>query len=208
MSASTPISTWTTTPYSYTTGSTSSTTVTGTALSGITISNMYYTGAANIGTYLASEGMNITISDGQIVEIKLPNGAILKTDENGGYQILEDGKVKHKGCGLLEFNKYINASDLLEEFIGHLGAIGARQRDVLDIPIEVFINWLIIRSCREDGDDIPEGIKPVEKHRALPSPHKRYRCKTCGRFISNQKGESGINFCNGAHLEIFIKRNS
>lgn len=74
-----------------------------------------------------------------------------------------------------EFNRYINASDLLEEFIAFLGECGARQGDVMSMPIEFFIKWVIIRACEEDGEEanvvleIPKVIQP--------------RCLGCGQFM-------------------------
>jgi hypothetical protein len=74
------------------------------------------------------------------------------------------------------FNKYVNASDLLEEFIGFLGDEKVRQSEVMGLPIELFIKWLVIRACEEDGEE-PNTILE------LPAPKSQPRCLGCQRFM-------------------------
>lgn len=95
-------------------------------------------------------------------------------------------------------NKYLNASDLLEEFILEMKPLGIRQNEVLSVPIELFINWLIIRSAEEDGLDAP----------ALPRlPDKRRdRCWDCGKFITLRQRQTGMFFCSGAHFDRYAVR--
>lgn len=106
----------------------------------------------------------------------------------------------------LEFNRFLNASDLLEDFIEDAGRAGVRQSEFLNLPIELFINWLIIKAAEKDGDPIPEGaLRIAQHHKALPfkgSP----RCLTCGRFILRVQAASGINWCGEQHLAVFMQR--
>lgn len=106
----------------------------------------------------------------------------------------------------LEFNRFLNASDLLEDFIEDAGRAGVRQSEFLNLPIELFINWLIIKAAEKDGDPIPEGaLQIAQHHKALPfkgSP----RCLTCGRFILRVQAASGINWCGEQHLAVFMQR--
>lgn len=97
-------------------------------------------------------------------------------------------------------NKYLNASDLLEEFILEMKPLGIRQNEVLSVPIELFINWLIIRSAEEDGLDAP----------ALPClPDKRRdRCWDCGKFITLEQRQAGMFFCNGTHFDRYVLRDA
>lgn len=74
------------------------------------------------------------------------------------------------------FNKYVNGSDLLEEFILFLGTEGVRQGDLMNLPIELFIKWLIIRACEEDQVE-PDVVL------ALPAPTPQPRCLGCQRFM-------------------------
>lgn len=97
-------------------------------------------------------------------------------------------------------NKYLNAADLLEEFIKDLAPLGVRQGEVLEIPIELFINWLVVRAAEEDGHDAPDDIP------ALPSAKPSPRCKCCGRFIPRANLVHGLTFCNGEHADRYLER--
>lgn len=123
-------------------------------------------------------------------EYDLPNGSILKIDDLGNFTIEdEDANITYKANNIREFNKFINASDLLEMFIKDCGKFGAKQNQILDIPIELFINWLIIKSAESDGDEPP--VIPQLEYNIKATPH----CKCCGRFIHKVKDENGIHFC-------------
>lgn len=78
-----------------------------------------------------------------------------------------------------EFNKFINASDLMEEFIAFLGAQGVRQSEAMGLPVELFIKWLIIRACEADGEQ-PDVVL------TLPTPRNKPRCLGCGQFVQRQ----------------------
>ena len=75
------------------------------------------------------------------------------------------------------FNKYVNASDLLEEFIGFLGSEGVRKREIMGLPVELFIKWLVIRACEVDQEE-PGFVL------ALPAPSTQPRCQGCGRWMA------------------------
>jgi len=91
--------------------------------------------------------------------VHLPDGSELLIDHQGNFKILDDdAKITYLGNRIREFNKYINASDLLEEFIRDLGSFGVRQGDVLGVPVEFFINWLIHKAAQQDGDPPPEDL--------------------------------------------------
>lgn len=77
------------------------------------------------------------------------------------------------------FNRYINASDLMEEFIGYLAGEGVRQREVLGLPLDLFIKWLIIRACEEDREEPNVTL-------ALPARPAQPRCLGCQRFMALQ----------------------
>ncbi len=71
-----------------------------------------------------------------------------------------------------EFNKYVNASDLLEEFIRWLGTQKVKQHEVLALPLELFVKWLVINASEADGEE-PEVVMPP----------LRGRCRQCGQFM-------------------------
>jgi len=76
----------------------------------------------------------------------------------------------------LDFNKYINASDLLEEFIAFLGENKVRQGEVMRLPLELFVKWLIIRACEQDHEEPNVTL-------SLPPARRQPRCIACGRFM-------------------------
>lgn len=75
-----------------------------------------------------------------------------------------------------EFNRFVNASDLLEEFIAWLGGQGVRQGEVLTLPLDLFVKWLIIRACEQDK--VEPGVVL-----ALPAAPPQPRCLGCQRFM-------------------------
>ena len=74
-----------------------------------------------------------------------------------------------------QFNKYVNASDLMQEFIRYCGTLGVRQGEMMEIPVESFIKWLIIEACVVDGEE-PEVTLEL-------GPTPQPRCLGCARFM-------------------------
>jgi hypothetical protein len=138
----------------------------------------------------------VRLHKGWIGAIHLPDGSKLIGD--GTTITLEDenAQVLYKAA-TRDFNKYLNGSDLVEEFIRYAGKLGARQRDVLKLPIDLFIAFLMIRSAEADGDPAPADVVLQ-----LPKP-ARPRCVGCGRFILPRPG---ITACSGAHLDRYLER--
>jgi len=131
--------------------------------------------------------------------LELPDGSVLHVDHSGNFEVLgHNAKITYKGNQIREFNKYINASDLLEAFIDDLGQAGVKQGEVLAVPIEMFINWLIHKAAEQDGDPVPRGVPLLEA-----DAHKKQhpRCKCCGRFIKKVLANDGMMFCNGEHYQ-------
>jgi hypothetical protein len=134
---------------------------------------------------------------GEAAKITLPNGAVLTVEKDGSYEVVDSGKIIYKGCKIREFNRFINASDLLEEFIIYMGKrFDVKQGEILQIPIELFITWLIMKACEEDKDDLPPDILKIEDHNYIKRIKTIPRCFYCGRFIFKKYNNSGINFCN------------
>ena len=77
----------------------------------------------------------------------------------------------------LEFNKYINGSDLLEEFIAFLDTQKVKQHEVMGLPVELFIKWLIIRACEQDGEEPNVTL-------TLPTRQHAVHCLGCGKFMT------------------------
>jgi hypothetical protein len=151
--------------------------------------NSYYYN--NNGTITSSPNqLPIAIQQGPF-ELKLPDGSVLKIDSSGNYKIEDkNAKITYRANNIREFNRFLNASDLIESFIKDLGVVGVKQDQVLNIPIELFINWLIIKSAEQDGENPPD----VPKLEIKLKP----RCKHCGRFMT--KNREKIGFCNVDHF--------
>lgn len=151
-------------------------------------------------------GLKIEACDDENNEakIELPDGSRLIFDKLGNYRHFKaDGKVKYQANWSRAFNRYVNCSDLLEEFIGDLGMVGCPQDKVLKINLEVFINWLIIRAAEQDKDEeAAKDVPRLEDQKDLTHP----RCKCCGRYIPRRFDLLGIHFCNDEHLNKFMTK--
>jgi len=193
---------------------------------GITVSNTTFTtgSAATSSWYTNTTGTTstasgITVSDvvkgvTQYIDgdvevkpfstLKLPDGSEVNVDGHGNFTISDkNAVVTYKGSNVREFNKHINASDLLESFIKDLGDLGVKQNEVLDVPIELFINWLIFQAAEQDGDDAPNDVPLLE---SSVTPHKHPKCLSCGKFIKKALVEHKIHFCSPGHHELYLKR--
>jgi hypothetical protein len=139
----------------------------------------------------------------------MPDGSFISIDAAGNYHVDDkNAKVVYKANRQREFNPYISASDLLEKFIDEVGVLDdVRQDEVLRLPIEAFINWLILQAARRDGDRL-EGLPSVESalptRLALPNPNAwgRPRCDTCGRFLKKAWAQAKIAFCSPEHMQL------
>ncbi len=138
--------------------------------------------------------------------LRFKDNSLLRIGPDGNYEIIDQfARVIYKGNRIREFNKFIEASSLLEDFINDCGKIGVRQSEFMSMPIEVFIHWLIYKAALKDEDPLPEGVFAPENHpetKKLKLP----RCLACGKFISPTFVEAGINFCNEVCL-LIVQRN-
>lgn len=174
-----------------------------------TISNCVFYNTSNSSTLYISPP-NGEIELGRTYE--MPDGSKLYIDDLGNYRV-EDSKAKvtYRANRVREFNPYISASDLLEHFINEVGVMdGVDQNDVLRLPIEAFINWLILQAAKRDGDRI-EGLPTVEQALpmlALPNPARVLlpRCGLCGRFIRRAWAQARIAFCSPEHMQLRLAR--
>lgn len=137
--------------------------------------------------FTPKEGYTINTLDGTVIDI----------DDTGNIKVTDnDAKIIYKSNRIREFNRFLNASDLLETFIRFIGKEGVKQSEVLSIPIELFINWLIIEASKEDGEEPP--LLPVTKEKVFN------RCLSCGRFIK-QSTANIAKFCNPQHYALYME---
>jgi len=176
------------------------------------------------GNYLMATDVSTALVDTQVVEVEkevipkkvdigtafdmeMPDGSTLHVDIHGNYRIDDkDAKVVYQANRLREFNRFVNASDLLVEFIDDLRKLGVPQDKVLAIPIEAFINWLMIRAAEADGEPVAPDVPKLEANTAITQAAKRLRCGCCGRFIPKKHETIGLRFCNGAHADRALAR--
>ena len=129
------------------------------------------------GGFLTSAALPVRITDDFIGEITLPDGAVMKFD-GGKYHIEEAGaQISYRANRRREFNRYVNASDLLEEFIGDMASLGINQKQFLALPINAFITWLVLKASQADDEAA------------------YWRCNACGRFT-----RQGLIACGPPHV--------
>jgi hypothetical protein len=132
----------------------------------------------------------IDLAVGHARTIHFPDGTWIDFEVSGSFRIFDkDAKVIYKAARCRDFNPFINASDKLEEFIKFCGTIGIRADDMLGIPIQSFIQWLVIEAARADGEFL------AHSPTALLPYYSKPRCRSCGRFMSPQLKADGIEFC-------------
>lgn len=139
--------------------------------------------------------------------IGLPDGANLEIDELGNYRIDDkEAKVTYRANRIREFSPHLNASDVLAQFVKYVGSLGVKQGEVLSLPLELFVNWLIIEAAERDKDPVPLDVVPVDRHRefkAFRSP----KCLACGRYVPRFHAKNRFPFCNPDHGGRWVNRN-
>lgn len=87
-------------------------------------------------------------------------------------------------------NKYLNASDMLEEFMEWCGEDKQlTKREFASLPIHLFIQWLIVRAAENDNEPIQEEKLALER-----AKRPVHRCGHCGRYTA-----LGMPYCDSAH---------
>lgn len=144
---------------------------------------------------------------GDTLTLELPDGSILKVDKLGNYKINDkDAKVTYSANRVREFNKYLNASDLMEGFIKYVKTLDVTQSEFFDLPIDLFIKWLVIEAARADGEDFKIDQQLLEESFQSKRKIIRRKCLDCGRFISHKLHKIGVNFCDSAHMDRYIRK--
>lgn len=106
---------------------------------------------------------NIELEVGHARTIKFPDDTLIDFKDNGSFTIKDkDAKVTYRANRSRDFNPFINASDKLEDFIRFCGDVGVKQKDMLEIPIKSFVQWLVLEAAKADGDD-PSGFDDLSK---------------------------------------------
>lgn len=95
---------------------------------------------------------------GTLSEIQLPDGAKITFDsKRKRFSIVtKDAKYTYKSKGTLEYNPFIETHDVLERFISYLSQHDVSKKDFMDMPMHLFIKWLVIESAKKDGEPVDE----------------------------------------------------
>jgi hypothetical protein len=137
----------------------------------------------------------------------MPDGSKVVVDMDGSYRVEDkDAKVIYRAARVRDFNPFLNASDLLEEYIHDLVPQGIRQDEVLHLEIEHFIYWLICKAAERDNDPLPADIPQLPDLRAAVNRERFPRCRCCGRFIRRAWAAAAISFCSPIHMEKQLMR--
>ncbi len=104
----------------------------------------------------------------------LDDGSSIEVDATGNYTVHDaEAKVTYRATRMREFNRYVNGSDLIGEFIESLGKLGASQNQAAIAPIEMFIRWLIFKAAEHDQEAPPEDVPPLSAAEIPADPVKR-----------------------------------
>jgi hypothetical protein len=150
----------------------------------------------------------LKLASDHAITFELPDGSKLELDDQGNFKLNDnDAKVVYKANRVREFNRFVNASDCLEDFVRYAGTLNISQAEFMKLPIEMFLKFLVLEAAKADGEDADQWAVELNTHAhryALPAPQPR--CKQCKRFIKKVAFDAGINFCSPQHMELFSVR--
>jgi hypothetical protein len=150
---------------------------------------------------IAASLRKLTVQEGQEITIKLPDGTLIDVEANGSFKIHDnDAKIIYKANRIREFNKYLNCSDLIADFVQFCGQQGVNQQEMLDMPVSLLIAWLVIEAAKADDMPEPTDIKLLPYIKTINTA----RCRNCGRFLTNNFKQRKIDMCGGDCLNKFI----
>lgn len=135
---------------------------------------------------------NLKIEHGHESNIELPDGTFVHVDKDGSYRIEDSqAKVIYKAEPARDFNVFMNASDRLEDFVRFCGQHGVTQDEMMHLPINLFVGWLVLEAAKADREPEPDDINLIPDLRRIKKP----RCISCGRFITKAKKVAKVEYC-------------
>lgn len=97
--------------------------------------------------------------------LELPDGSKLELDDKGNHTLNDkDAKVVYKANRVREFNKFVNASDTLEQFVRYAKTLNISQDEFMALPIELFLKWLVLEAAKADGEDTDQWVTELNAH--------------------------------------------
>lgn len=151
------------------------------------------------------QGHKKVVGKHYVGEIHLVDGTIIKCDKGNAEIIYSDGKRVYRPCAIRDFNRFLNASDMLELFLKEVAPLARSKHEFLNLPVELFIKWLVIKAAEQDGEAAPPGVTlPVP---LLPAPTRHiHRCRSCQRFIPRKRYDAGVFFCKPEHMTRYLEK--
>lgn len=136
----------------------------------------------------------------------LPNKTKIKIFPDDHIEIDDtDERRLYQSQPVRDFNKYLNASDLLESFIEFCAKENMTKKEFSELPISLFILWLIVRAGETDGDPVDETL-PMLTHAVRVTKSHTHRCKCCGKFLTRKYEENQISFCSPEHMSVYLEK--
>jgi hypothetical protein len=134
-------------------------------------------------------------------QITMPDGSVIHLDSSGNYRI-EDSKavVTYRANTQREFNPFISCHDIMEEFVAFCKGLGLRSGQFRQLPLELFMRYLVYRAAQQDGDEVPPEATVEAQRALLPPVRDLHRCLACGRFIRHALAAQQLFFCSQEHL--------
>lgn len=92
----------------------------------------------------------------------LEDGSRIEIDATGNYTIHDkDAHITYRASRVREFNRFVNGSDLVADFLETLAKMGTTQEQAAKAPLEMFIRWLIFKAAEQDHDEAPTDVAPI-----------------------------------------------
>lgn len=138
-------------------------------------------------------GKVLKVQQGDACEIQLPDGTTIHVSDTGSFQIDDkNAKVVYKANRARDFNRFINVSDRIEEFFDFCGEQKLEADEMMELPMKLFIGWLVLKAAEADKEAPPDNIKLIPDLRARAAAP---RCRQCQRFIPYVQKRGGMEFC-------------
>lgn len=91
----------------------------------------------------------------------LEDGSKIEIDATGNYTIHDkDATITYRASRMRDFNRFINGSDLVADFLETLAKLGTTQEQAAKAPLEMFIRWLIFKAAEHDHEEVT-GVAPI-----------------------------------------------
>ena len=150
--------------------------------------------------------IHIPAGSGSNTTFVLPDGTEIKYHYDDRIEIDDSkGKRLYQSAPTRGFNKYLNASDLLEDFVRYCASERLSRKDFAELPLSLFIYWLIAKAAEADGDSTDD-IVPLLETSVKQQRYQPHRCQCCGKSLSKRFLENHVHFCSASHMQLYMDK--